>query len=50
MVDTPVERIMSSRSFFVLGSTFHGIEPNVKHEMQPILGPELAPARPKRVQ
>jgi len=41
MADSPVACIMSSIIFLILGSTFHRIEPNVKHEMQ-LYAPELA--------
>jgi len=41
MADSPVACIMSSIIFLILGSTFHRIEPNVKHEMQ-LSAPELA--------
>jgi len=41
MADSPVACIMSSIIFLILGSTFHRIEPNVKHEMQ-LSVPELA--------
>ena len=45
LTEAAVERIRSSRLFFyILGLTFHGIEPDVKYEMRQLLYPELLAA------